>query len=446
MLKRSKLGRYSRNEQGKIIRVADIYTAEDHQIDIAKIDKEVFQIAGQLKGRGYGAYLVGGAVRDLLLGSRPKDFDIVTDAVPSEIRSFIKNSRIIGKRFRLVHIFYPGGKIIEVITFRALDSSAHNPLYGSIEEDVKRRDFTVNALYYDLNNTQILDFVGAMADFRKQQMRNIIPLPQIFKEDPVRIIRCIKYAAKTGFKIPQKIVLQICRDSKFLYECSKSRLAEELSKILSSEQCADIIAGLQQYNILEILLPCLNFKDFPSAYTVDFSQNMREWQKRLQIHLQALEEVEAIRKRQPQRRQRRRRKEEMVKAEASIEIEGYLGNNLVGVGLSYLFSAYFTYSGLWIRLLELSGEERCLEAYLHIKECLNDLNIANIEVSTACKYLFEREGLPFLPRLILKKYSRLDSLGSAGNSEYSNRTSGRQRRRRHMDNRLEEATGVGSDH
>ncbi|WGK69640.1 hypothetical protein P0082_01910 [Candidatus Haliotispira prima] len=435
MRKRSKIGRYARNEQGKIIKVADIYPFDDHKIDNNEIDKEVFQIAKQLKARGYEAYLVGGAVRDLLLGSKPKDFDIVTDAIPSEIRSFIKNSRVIGKRFRLVHIFYPGGKIIEVITFRSLDSGAHNPLYGTIEEDVQRRDFTVNALYYNLNNEQILDFVGAMADFRKRQMRNIIALPQIFKEDPVRIIRCIKYAVKTGFKIPKKIVLQIRRDSKMLNDCSKSRLAEELSKILCSEHCARIMEELQQHNIWGILLPCLNFKNFPGAYKVDFFENLLTWQKRLQVHNQAQEEFEELQKNALQERKRRHRRkkgEEEAKDKDKDDwpqVAGHLGKNLLGIGISYLFSAYFTYSGWWVKLLEMDGEERSLEAYRHLKECLNDLNIPNIEVSAACEHLFECEGLPFLPRLILKKYGSLGGRGSRG-SRNGRRDAGDGRRRR----------------
>ena len=371
--KYSPMGRYSKNEKGKLIRIADIYTYSEHKIDTEKIDREVFQIAGRLKERGYEAYLVGGAVRDLLLGSRPKDFDIVTDAVPSEIRSVIKNSRIIGKRFRLVHIFYPGGKIIEVITFRALDSGAHNPLYGTIEEDVQRRDFSVNALYYDLNNAQIVDFVGAMADFRKRQMRNIIALPQIFREDPVRIIRCLKYATKIGFKIPKKILQQIQRDAQTLHDCSKSRLAEELGKILCSEYCDQILEVLQRYGILDILLPRLCVANFPGAYKADFTANMQSWRQLVEQHNRAEEQL-------PKYKRRPKKQNKEQKANHEVVPEGYLGENLLGLGLSYLFGAYFTYSGQWDELLQMNdAEQRSMDAYSHFKECLNDLNIANMD-------------------------------------------------------------------
>ena len=395
------MSRYSKNKKGKIIKIADIYTYNEHKIDIKKIDREVFQIARRLKEHGYEAYLVGGAVRDLLLGSRPKDFDIVTDAMPSEIRGFIKNSRIIGKRFRLVHIFYPGGKIIEVITFRALDSGAHNPLYGTIEEDVQRRDFSVNALYYDLNNAQIVDFVGAIADFRKRQMRNIIDLPQIFREDPVRIIRCLKYATKIGFKVPRKILLQIQRDAQTLHDCSKSRLAEELGKILCSEYCDQILEVLQRYGILDILLPRLCAANFPSAYKADFVANMQSWQQLVEQHNQAEEQLPKHKRRIKNRNREQRVSREMIP-------EGYLGENLLGLGFSYLFNAYFTYSGQWDELLQINdAEQRSMDAYSHFKECLNDLNISNMDVLTACEQLFLREGLRFEPRLIFKKYERL---------------------------------------
>ncbi len=406
MLKLSKVGRYSHNEQGKAVRVADVYFAQDHQIDNKKIDDRVFQIASQLKLHGYDSYLVGGAIRDLLLGQQPKDFDIVTNAAPSEIRKIIRNSRIIGKRFRLVHVFYKGGDIIEVITFRSLDSSDHNHLYGTIEEDVQRRDFTANALYYDLNKEQILDFIGAMADFRKRQIRNIIALPKIFKEDPVRIIRCIKYAAKAGFKIPKKIILQLRRDANLLYSCSKSRLSEELNKILYSEQCHQIMKDLQQFGILEIMLPCLALKKLPNSYKASFTKNMLVWQKCLQQHNQVQSLQAELKLKKLAYRQHGGYKEPS-KMEEPLLVEGHLGKHLLGIGLSYLLAAYFQHSFQWQRLQAMGDEERTLAAYLQIKECLNDLNTPNVEVWTACKHLFMGQGLPFEPRLIVKKYGQM---------------------------------------
>ena len=140
------LVRYSSNQDGKPVKKAIIYTCDEHCIKNSDIDPDALKVITQLKGFGFSAYLVGGAVRDLLLGRKPKDFDIVTDATPSKIKKLFRNSRIIGRRFRLVHVFF-GSKIFEVSTFRSISSGTVGNNFGTMDEDVQRRDFTLNALY-----------------------------------------------------------------------------------------------------------------------------------------------------------------------------------------------------------------------------------------------------------------------------------------------------------
>ncbi|HUX51874.1 MAG TPA: polynucleotide adenylyltransferase PcnB, partial [Spirochaetia bacterium] len=151
--------RYKKSESGSAVKQAEVYLKEEHNLSPGRIDPDALKIIRRLKNSGHSAYIVGGAVRDLILGNKPKDFDIVTDAAPARIRKLFRNSRIIGKRFRLVHIFF-GEKLIEVSTFRAETSVGFMNVYGEIEEDVKRRDFTVNALYYDPEENTILDYHG----------------------------------------------------------------------------------------------------------------------------------------------------------------------------------------------------------------------------------------------------------------------------------------------
>jgi poly(A) polymerase len=167
----------------------------------------------RLKNEGYDAYLVGGCVRDLLLGREPKDFDVATNASPEQVKQAFRNCRLIGRRFRLAHVFF-GREIIEVATFRGaseqvqdlqkVDSDGRllrDNVYGTIEEDVIRRDFTVNALYYNIKDFSIVDYVGGMDDHRAGMMRLIGDPETRYREDPVRMIRLVRFAVKLGFSI-----------------------------------------------------------------------------------------------------------------------------------------------------------------------------------------------------------------------------------------------------
>ena len=176
------------------------------------IDLNALWVIKRLRAKNYEAYLTGGCVRDLLLGRTPKDFDVATNAKPEEVRQIFKNSRLIGRRFLLAHVFFPGNKIVETATFRAnpLDVQedlpedlllTHDNVYGNIEEDARRRDLTINGLFYDPIEGKVLDFVGGRADLEARLIRTIGDPDIRFQEDPVRILRAIKFASCLGFQI-----------------------------------------------------------------------------------------------------------------------------------------------------------------------------------------------------------------------------------------------------
>ncbi|MGP1586895.1 MAG: polynucleotide adenylyltransferase PcnB [Treponemataceae bacterium] len=233
--------RYSKNNKGKPVKIAVIYTKNEHNIKLEKIEQEALKAVFQLKDYGYQAYIVGGAVRDLLIGNIPKDFDIVTDATPNQIKKIFRNSRIIGKRFRLVHVFY-GQKIYEVSTFRSIVDGSVGNTFGTMNEDVKRRDFTLNALYYDPEKQQIIDYVGAMKDIKRKFINPIIPFHRIFEEDPVRMLRAVKYSCSTGFKMSKTMEHKIKKAASLLSMVCPSRLTEEMLKIINSGHAFQIVS------------------------------------------------------------------------------------------------------------------------------------------------------------------------------------------------------------
>jgi poly(A) polymerase len=248
------LVRYQNGPDGKPVKKAIVYTEHEHGIDSGVLDRDAVGIVDRLRRNGHVGYIVGGAVRDLMLGRIPKDYDIVTDAEPARIKKLFYRSRIIGRRFRLVHVQI-GARIYEVSTFRSIVNGTIGNTYGTIDDDAKRRDFTMNALYYDPLERKLVDYVGGLKDIRARLVVPVIPLKTIFVEDPVRMIRAVKYAEATGFKIPFMTRLAIRRHAPLLAGASVSRLGEEAIKILYSGNAAKIIGSLLRYRLLAPIMP-----------------------------------------------------------------------------------------------------------------------------------------------------------------------------------------------
>jgi poly(A) polymerase len=246
--------RYSAEEDGKPVKRAVVYTQNEHGINFSDVDSEAVFITERLQANGYETYIVGGAVRDLILGKKPKDFDIVSAASPVKIKKIFRNARIIGHRFRLVHVYF-GPKIYEVSTFRSLKDGPTSNTFGTIEEDVLRRDFTLNALFYDPLKQIVVDYVGGMKDMRDRKIRPIIPLAHIFTDDPVRMLRAVKYGAATGFALPLALKWKIKKYNSLLREIPSSRLTEEILKIVHSSQAAVIVENLESFGLYQYLQP-----------------------------------------------------------------------------------------------------------------------------------------------------------------------------------------------
>ena len=246
--------RYSAEENGRPVKKAVVYTQDEHRIDFSNVDSQAVYVTERLQASGYETYIVGGAVRDLILGKKPKDFDIATAASPARIKKIFRNARIIGRRFRLVHVYF-GPKIIEVSTFRSLKDGATSNTFGTIEEDVLRRDFSLNALFYDPVKQLVVDYVNGMTDIKKRLIRPIIALNDIFTDDPVRMIRAVKYGAAAGFKLPLSLKWRIRRHSHLLAGVSPSRLTEEIFKIINSPYASEIAEGLDALGLYRYLQP-----------------------------------------------------------------------------------------------------------------------------------------------------------------------------------------------
>ena len=262
--------RYGTDGQGRPVKKAVVYTQTEHLISNKNIDPDALQIINRLRDAGFTAYIVGGAVRDLIVGNKPKDFDIVTDATPSKIKRIFRNSRIIGRRFRLVHVVF-GTKIFEVSTFRSNAEGSVGNDFGTIEEDVQRRDFTMNALYYDPLQQQVIDYVGGMRDIKKHILRPVIALDKIFVEDPVRMLRAIKYSATTHAKMPHSLRHKIRSSASLLSQVSPSRLTEELLKIINNVYAYEIVQEALDTDLFIYLQPSATgliyeSRDFESKY------------------------------------------------------------------------------------------------------------------------------------------------------------------------------------
>ena len=250
------LVRYAKSADGKPVKQAEVYTKEEHGLKLESIDPDALFITRKLRAAGYEAFIVGGAVRDLLLGRKPKDFDIATDAHPRAIKKVLPFSRIIGKRFRLVHVYFAAGKIIEVATFRS-NVEGDNNVFGTLEEDAKRRDFSFNALYYDPKDQYIVDQVGGVKDVRAKRIKNVIPIELIFDEDPVRMIRAAKYATTSGFTIPGALASKIRQKAHLLAAISPARLTEEFYKILHCGMAKPIFTTMAKLKVLDYFIPAL---------------------------------------------------------------------------------------------------------------------------------------------------------------------------------------------
>ncbi len=239
---------------------------EQHVISRRDISPNALRVLYRLREGGFGAYLVGGAVRDLLLGLHPKDFDVATDATPEQVKSLFRNCRLIGRRFRLAHVVY-GREIIEVATFRANsdDGSGDRELedgrlvrdnvYGTIEDDAIRRDFTCNALYYAIEDFSVRDYVGGYEDVQARVMRLIGDPETRYREDPVRMLRAVRLAAKLEFTIEPATAAPIPLLAPLLGEAAPARLFEEMLKLFLSGHAVASFEHLEAHGLLGALLP-----------------------------------------------------------------------------------------------------------------------------------------------------------------------------------------------
>ena len=239
----------------------------DLRINRKAISKNVAKTMQRLNDAGYEAYLVGGGVRDLLVGLKPKDFDVATNARPEELRKLFKNCRLIGRRFRLAQIYFPN-EIIEVATFRAKSEEASNlqhqneqgllvrdNVYGTLEDDAWRRDFTINALYYDLPTDKIVDLTAGLTDLIQKQIR-IIGEPVVrYREDPVRMLRAIRFAAKLNFDIETDTAAPFRELQTLLSQVASSRLFDEFIKLFFSGHAYATYQQLCRHHFYEFLFP-----------------------------------------------------------------------------------------------------------------------------------------------------------------------------------------------
>lgn len=252
-----------------------------HHLSTTHISSNALTVLKHLKQGGFEAYLVGGGVRDLLLGKTPKDFDVATNATPNEIKRLFRNARIIGKRFKLVHILYHR-EVIEVSTFRGTESQDDNQqlndkgmlirdnVFGTLENDAWRRDFTINSLYYEANEGHIIDYTGGYNDINSQILR-IIGDPDIrYKEDPVRMLRAIRFLAKLKFKIDAETEKGITKFNFLISQISGSRLFEEMTKIFQCGESQLAFQSLKKYELLKYLFPTTDELILKDSSILDF--------------------------------------------------------------------------------------------------------------------------------------------------------------------------------
>ena len=244
-----------------------VITRDVHGVSRKQMSQSALRVLYRLQEAGFGAYLVGGAVRDLLIGQQPKDFDVATDATPEQVKALFRNCRLIGRRFRLAHVVY-GRDIIEVATFRANGGDdegdrqtddggrlLRDNVYGSIEEDAVRRDFTANALYYTVEDFSVRDYVGGYADVQARLLRLIGNPEARYREDPVRMLRAARLAAKLGFTIEPATAEPIARLAPLLADAAPARLFEETLKLFLAGHAEASFLQLEAHGLVQALLP-----------------------------------------------------------------------------------------------------------------------------------------------------------------------------------------------
>lgn len=245
-----------------------IISRSEHRISRANISDNALKVLYRLKAAGYEAYLVGGGVRDLSLGREPKDFDVATDARPEDVRELFRNCRLIGRRFRLAHVHF-GPEIIEVATFRALHEEGEegeerviedgrilrDNVYGSLAEDALRRDFTINSLYYNIADFSVVDHAGGVADLEQGVIRLIGDPGVRFREDAVRMLRAVRFAAKLGFQIHPDTAAPIPEMAPLLAHIPPARLFDEILKLLMAGVGLETFELLRHYGLFEPLFP-----------------------------------------------------------------------------------------------------------------------------------------------------------------------------------------------
>src|SRR5437763_4094472 len=237
-----------------------------------QIDSDAVKVVQRLRDFGHAAYLVGGCVRDLLLGRKPKDFDVVTSATPPEIKKHFKNCRIIGRRFRLAHIFY-GPKIIETSTFRANpreieDEDGEGPetesgdllirrdnVFGTPEQDARRRDFTINGLFYDLETKEVIDHVSGTPDLEARVVRTIGDPDIRFREDPIRILRAVKFVARCNLTIEPETYRRMMEHRNDITKCAQAHVSEEFYRLLRAGAAKRSMEILLEAELLDLLAP-----------------------------------------------------------------------------------------------------------------------------------------------------------------------------------------------
>jgi poly(A) polymerase len=252
---------------GRVARGPRIYGPEQHGVRSDQLTSAARSVVRKLQDGGFKAFIVGGAVRDLLLGRAPKDFDIATDATPEQVKPLFRRAFIVGRRFRLVHV-HLGNDVLEVSTFRAAQTGddatdEHGRLisdnvYGSQAEDAARRDFTVNALYFDPVTESIWDYVGGFNDVQARRMKLIGPPVTRYREDPVRMLRAVRLAAKLGFTIEKRTEEPIVRLAPLMQNVPPARLFDEMQKLLLSGHAVETVRSLRAHGLSTGLLPLLD--------------------------------------------------------------------------------------------------------------------------------------------------------------------------------------------